>query len=120
MEIHQILTSLREEKNVQQKQVALELNVSQAAISAYENGEYAPSTNMLIALANYYGVSLDYLTGRTKLKLPSAKIEELLKTSKGESISLDLLVALSPDSKHQINQHIMALYELEQLKKQQK
>jgi len=39
--------------------------MSQTGYSKYETGENDPSTQVLIALANFYGVSVDYLLGRT-------------------------------------------------------
>ena len=43
----------------------MDLNTSQNTISRYETGEREPGINELIKLADYFGVSVDYLIGRT-------------------------------------------------------
>ena len=58
------LKGLREEKNLNQQQIADILNISQRTYSYYENGRDIP-TLLLIKLADYYNVSVDYLLNRT-------------------------------------------------------
>lgn len=62
------LKELREERRLNQEGLALKLNVSQSTISAYEIGERTPDLETLIAIANFFNVSLDYLAGLTDLK----------------------------------------------------
>ena len=57
------LKLLRQKKNVLQKDVAEALNVSRTTYVKYENGDSEPSHKILIQLAKYYDVSLDYLLG---------------------------------------------------------
>lgn len=45
--------------------LAMELNMNQNSISRYETGEREADYKTLIALANYFNVSVDYLLGRT-------------------------------------------------------
>ena len=45
--------------------LAMELNLSQNSISRYETGEREADYATLIAIADYFGVSVDYLLGRT-------------------------------------------------------
>ena len=59
------LTYLRQEKKISQRQAASELKVSQALLSHYENGVREPGLQFVINAASYYGVSCDYLLGRT-------------------------------------------------------
>lgn len=59
------LRELREKYNISQVKLAMELNLNQNSISRYENGEREADYNTLIALADYFGVSIDYLLGRT-------------------------------------------------------
>lgn len=59
------LMGVRKSKNISAKDVAQALGLSKAAISQFESGKNAPSSSVLIALADYFDVSLDYLTGRT-------------------------------------------------------
>lgn len=60
-----IITLLRKEQNLSQKQVALELGVSQALLSHYEKGIRECGLDFVIRIADYYNVSCDYLLGRT-------------------------------------------------------
>ena len=58
-----ILKQLRLERNLLQKDVAQELSISQQAYANYENGLREPDNSMLVKLANYFNVSVDYLLG---------------------------------------------------------
>lgn len=57
------LRELREAKHINQQKLAMELNVTQAAISKYELGLSAPDIDMLKNMASYFRVSVDYLIG---------------------------------------------------------
>lgn len=59
------LVTIRKSRNISAKDVAEALGVSRAAISQFESGKNAPSATVLIALADYFNVSLDYLVGRS-------------------------------------------------------
>lgn len=59
------LKELREKHNVSQVKLAMELHLNQNSISRYENGEREADYNTLIAFADYFNVSVDYLLGRT-------------------------------------------------------
>lgn len=61
------IKGLREEKNLNQEQVAKILNISQRTYSYYENGRDIP-TVLLIKLADFYNVSIDYLLNRTNVR----------------------------------------------------
>ena len=58
------LKELRKLRNVTQRQLANDIGASERGIQQYELGERKPNYDMLIALANYFGVSIDYLVGR--------------------------------------------------------
>ena len=60
-----IITLLRTERNITQKDAARDLNISQALLSHYERGARDCGLDFLIKIADYYGVSCDYLLGRT-------------------------------------------------------
>lgn len=62
------LKELRNEKRLNQEILAAKLNVSQSTISAYEIGERMPDLKTLVAIANFFDVSLDYLAGLTDAK----------------------------------------------------
>ncbi|MEG1869634.1 MAG: helix-turn-helix transcriptional regulator [Oscillospiraceae bacterium] len=62
-EFPRLLTLLRKEKGISQKQAAGALGVSQALLSHYEKGIRECGLNFLIQCASFYGVSCDYLLG---------------------------------------------------------
>ena len=62
------IRDLREDNDLTQKEIAKVLGISQRYYSNLENGSRTLSADLLIALADYYGVSLDYLVNRTVSK----------------------------------------------------
>ena len=59
------LRELRKKKRKSQIALGLDLDMSQNTISRYETGEREADYKTLIAFADYFGVSVDYLFGRT-------------------------------------------------------
>ena len=55
------LKEVRKKKKLSQLKVAMDLNISREALSYYENGKRNPDTKMLIAMSNYFNVSIHYL-----------------------------------------------------------
>lgn len=60
-----IVTLLRKERGLSQKQAAVELGISQALLSHYEKGIRECGLDFVVRVADYYNVSCDYLLGRT-------------------------------------------------------
>ena len=59
------LKELRRSRKISQMKLAMDLNMNQNSISRYETGEREADYETLIKLADYFGVSLDYLLGRS-------------------------------------------------------
>lgn len=66
------LALLRREKKISQRTAAGDLGVSQALLSHYENGLREPGLQFVVRAADYYGVSCDYLLGRSMARDGSA------------------------------------------------
>ena len=64
------LRGIREDRDLKQKYIAKILNVSQNTYSQYETGVIALTAEVLIQLADYYKVSIDYLLDRTNNPSP--------------------------------------------------
>lgn len=96
------LRELRKEKHLTLKQLGNIIGVTECAISQYELGKREPSKEILVRLADFFGVSVDYLLGRTEKPaaisdglsggdisaIPESQLDELL---------VELLVALDVD-----------------------
>ena len=84
------LTELRKQKGYTQISLAEKLNYSDKAISKWENGSSLPPIDILLELANLYGVTLDYL-----VKDSSQKDKKLLKNDNVKRRNHILITLLS-------------------------
>lgn len=69
-----LLSELRKDFNLSQAELGEIIFVSSSTISNYESGVHSPDIGKLVSLADYFGVTTDYILGRTS-----------------ESISLEML-----------------------------
>lgn len=67
------IRSLRIDSGYTQQQIADYLNIKQNTYSQYEVGTLHYPVDTLMKLADFYGVSVDYLLGRTDIKTPYPK-----------------------------------------------
>lgn len=88
-----IITFLRKERGLSQKQVAGDMGISQALLSHYEKGIRECGLDFLVKTAEYYGVSTDYLLSRTVQRnftadpFEAAEEEVVINTEKGSMIN---------------------------------
>lgn len=75
------MTLLRKERKLSQKQVAADLEVTQALLSHYENGKRECGLDFLVRAADYYNVSVDYLLGRSPMSTGATVSEQELPES---------------------------------------
>lgn len=68
MKFHERMRSLRKEKGITQKEMAAELGVGYRALQCYEYNERYPDVLGLVAIADYFDISLDYLMGRSDVR----------------------------------------------------
>ena len=71
-----ILRQLRSEKNISTYKLADILHVSRSSISNYETGIRTPDYELLVEIANFFNVSIDYLLGRTNDRRTADQILE--------------------------------------------
>ena len=64
------IRDLREDRDLKQKQIANYLLCDQSLYSKYERGERELPLRLAVKLAEYYGVSMDYLVGLTDARTP--------------------------------------------------
>jgi len=80
------LRELRLEKNMYQEDFGKHFSLSRRQIYRYESGENEASIQMLIELADFFGVSVDYLIGHTDVREPYPAPDDKSTTSnKNES-----------------------------------
>lgn len=65
MALGENLRLLRKSKGITQKAFAKEFGVSESVISLYESNKRSPSYDLLLQIADFYGVSIDYLLDRS-------------------------------------------------------
>ena len=63
--VGQRIKKYRKSRGYTIEQFSAMINKSKATLSKYENGVRVPPTETLMILADYYGVSMDYIMGRT-------------------------------------------------------
>ena len=68
MKFHERMRSLRKEKGMTQKEMAAELGVGYRALQCYEYNERYSDALGLVAIADYFDISLDYLMGRSDVR----------------------------------------------------
>jgi len=71
-----IIKKLREEKKLSQKDIADHLGVTRQAVNSYECGRREPDYEVLVKLADYFGVTVDYLLGRTTDKNTNKNVND--------------------------------------------
>ena len=95
-EFSRTLSLLRQEKGVSQRTAAGALDISQALLSHYENGIREPGLAFVVRACNYYGVSADYLLGRTMSR-------------DGTTIAAEELYDLTGEKDNSIRSSVLAL-----------
>lgn len=88
------LENLIEERNIKQKQLALDLHIAPSTVNGYVSGTRQPGFDMLIRLSRYFDVSTDYLLGVSPEKNPSPS-----RLSQEESRLLGIYRSLTPEHK---------------------
>ena len=74
----QTMSELRRERGLSQRAAAAALGISQALLSHYENGAREPGLAFVCRACDYYGVTADYLLGRTDTPAETASEANLL------------------------------------------
>ena len=79
------IKELRDEKNMTQIRLSVELEVSQETVSAYEIGKHYPSVKSLMRMAELFDASMDYIMGLSPVRntmiessLPDGDVKVLL------------------------------------------
>ena len=95
------IKELREEKKLSQTALAESVGTSQRNIGRWENGENEPTYSQLVKLADYFGVTIDYLVGRED-DFGVVKIENLSQISNDEKDLIRVYKSLSQEDKQKV------------------
>lgn len=76
-----VMKMLRRERGLRQKEAADHLGVAQALLSHYENGKRECGLDFLVSAADFYGVSVDFILGRTSSRNGTVVSSETLNDS---------------------------------------
>ena len=115
---------LRQERGWTQAELGQRLKVKDSAISKYENGSLQLSGDLLVQLADIFGVSTDYILGRTKYRTYEGtsfevpKIIDLL--SRGDMEMISNWAELSPENQARIADYAKILQKAEAADKNKK
>lgn len=87
----ELLAELRQDRRLTQKELAQIIFVTDGTISNYENGVHLPDVDKLISLADFFGVTVDYLLGRCSSPLsPDVYDEPVLGTRTAGELIRDI------------------------------
>ena len=87
----EIITALREETGKKRQETADALGISRASLEYYEKGKRKPDIEILANFADYYGVSADYLLGRTTAKTTDKDVQFICEYSGLNETALEVL-----------------------------
>ena len=93
----EFISFLRKEKNLTQKQLAEKLNVSDKAISRWETGKGYPDVSSLVALSEFFSVSVNELLAGERIE--KAALSEVAEKNVIDAIAFIHMGKLIPDSK---------------------
>lgn len=78
MKFSERIRKLRKENNLTQKELAENIGVDRATVAGYETKGKEPSYSTLRNIANFFGVSIDYLIGNSNIKEPAEIVEKAI------------------------------------------
>jgi len=117
----QRLKALRKEKKLTAKELGEKFSLAESTISGYETGARKPDMDTINKFADFFGVSVDYLLGRTNVRNISQmhgdvdpEIEELLEKirSKGAEIEASAILRTASQLEKEQLQDILKVFEI--------
>lgn len=98
------LKELRLEKNINQSELGKIIGISPSTVGMYEREQRFPDKDILLKIADYFEVTVDYLLGRTDEKIPKPKLDESIKTISAKKININ--EDLPDEAYDKINEYI--------------
>lgn len=114
MSFGQNLAALRIEKGICQKEVATYMKVTIGTISNYETDRHFPDAEALCKLADFFGVTVDYMLGRTSFRYDPQLLSRPLTDNYTVSDLVNTSLVLSPKHKYLLSEYVEMLKHYEQ------
>ena len=99
MQFGEVFADLRRDKGLKQCEMGEILHISPQVISSYERNKREPSFEMLIEIAKFFNVSVDYLLGLTDLPFAPSLLEKEFVDGVTYSSILNILPRLNPEQR---------------------
>lgn len=102
MELKDTLKQIREKHGLTKRELCEKTGISERAYLTYEFGEREPKISVIQKLADFYGVTTDYLLGRPDAEPPANPIDNLVKKMTVQEMEADLMhrwLGLSPKAR---------------------
>lgn len=109
MDMGQVITELRLEKGVYQKELASVLKVSVGTISNYEKGRHFPDPSTMCKIADFFGVTTDYLLGRTNYRYDPKQLSQPFIDNYTIADLVNTSLDLTPQNKHALADYVELL-----------
>lgn len=105
------IKQLREEINMTQVRLSIELEVAQETISAYEHGKHYPSITALVKMKKIFNASMDYIMGFSDVRNPIKTLDD------NEQIILNMFKGLSKQKKDLAAAYLQGLFDAQNTEK---
>lgn len=99
------IRKLRDEKGIPQAELAKILNVNRMTVNNYETGKRVPDIDFAINAANYFGVTVEYLSGRTEFR----DKEDFIKTVEKLQYLVEIIELLPKEEGRQLTNAFTSL-----------
>ncbi len=105
-QLNQIIRDLREDHDLKQSDIAELLGTTQQYYSKYEAGKFELPVRFLMKLADFYGVSADYLLGRTECPRVNPDLAAPVTNDYTVGRMIADVMSLDPDAREDVRKYI--------------
>ncbi len=102
----EMIRALREDKDLKQSEIAKVINTSQQQYSKYETGYAEIPLKAILELADFYGVSTDYLLGRVDYCATAQDIDAFLRENLSAATMLSTLQSLCVENQKAVFEYV--------------
>lgn len=111
-----ILKELRTDEKLTQEELAAKLEITRGALSKYETNDNEPDLSFLVKVSTYFGVSVDYMLGKTKISTQSDALYSLKNLTDSDSKKLSSILSTFEKNNKYIDVVYCLLEKIEKIK----